>query len=150
MFRFFKSIEEIRATTQFPPRNAFFNKIKQKELPQSEYDEYKKLYDGKIALPSDDPNKWTNMSDYLKHYNCLDVEPLVEALSKCFEKFREYFHVDPGTKYSLPSIAFQSMMNHSDQSLPFASTYPDIKHGNQVRLMLRGKVDGGVSEVYHR
>ena len=80
----------------FPPRSAFFNQIKQKELSQEDYEGYKALYENRLQLPDDDPNKWRNMSDYLKHYNCLDVEPLVEALSTCFDKFRQYFQVDPG------------------------------------------------------
>lgn len=71
--------------------------MRQEELSEEDYSEYKSLYDTRVALPIDHPDKWFNMSHYLKHYNNLDVEPLVEALTTCFEKFHQYFGVDPGT-----------------------------------------------------
>ena len=43
-------------------------------------------------------DKWNNFADYLRYYNLLDTRPLAEALSICFEKFKEFFHVDPGDK----------------------------------------------------
>lgn len=71
--------------------------MRQEELSEEDYAEYKLLYDTRLALPNDHPDKWFNMSHYLKFYNNLDVEPLVEALTTCFEKFHQYFGVDPGT-----------------------------------------------------
>ena len=97
-FSYFSSIEEIRSTVEFPPKSAFFSKLKQAEVTDDEYNESKQLYDTRCSLPDDHPDKWTNFGDFLKHYNLLDVRPLVQALSVCFRKFREFFNVDPGTK----------------------------------------------------
>ena len=55
-----------------------------------------------------------------------------------------------GTKYSLPSIAFDAMYNHSDQNLPLVYTFPDSKDGDAVRLLFRSNVAGGISNVNHR
>ena len=97
-FRYFSSIEEIRSTVEFPPKSAFFSKLKQAEVDEEEYNESKNLYESRRSLPDGHPDKWTNFGDFLKHYNLLDVRPLVQALSVCFRKFREFFNVDPGTK----------------------------------------------------
>ena len=49
----------------------------------------------------------STMLDWLHFYNCLDTMPLVEAMSTSFEKFHEYFDVDPNMALSLPSLAFK-------------------------------------------
>ena len=97
-FRYFSSIEEIRSTVEFPPKSAFFSKLKQTEVNDDDYDDAKNLYESRCSLPDGHPDKWTNFGDFLKHYNLLDVRPLVQALSICFRKFKEFFNVDPGTK----------------------------------------------------
>ena len=97
--RYFSSIEDIRATLEFPPKSAFYSELKQLEVNEDDYIDAKNLYESRCLLPDNHPNKWSNFADYLKHYNLLDVRPLVKALSICFRKFREFFHVDPGTKF---------------------------------------------------
>ena len=88
--------------------------MKQCELAQADYDEYKLLYDTRLALPSDHPDKWFNMSQYLRYYNELDVAPLVEALTKCFDAFYEHFGVDPGMslllKLFILHVAYQMFL----------------------------------------
>ena len=100
-FRYFSSIEEIRSTVEFPPKSAFYSKLKQAKVDDDEYNDAKNLYESRRSLPDGHPDKWFNFGDYLKHYNLLDVRPLVQALSICFRKFREFFNVDPGTKLYL-------------------------------------------------
>ena len=55
---------------------------------------------------------------------------------------------------SLPSIAFQSMMNHCDESLPlivsFAKETKNFKHGEQVRQLFHDSIIGGITNVFHR
>ena len=55
------------------------------------------------------------MSDWLKYYNLLDCRPLVDAILKSFEKFHEYFGVDPMVNMSLPSIAFMYVIHYRIQ-----------------------------------
>ena len=71
--------------------------MKQVAVNDDDYNEAKALYESKCSLPEGDPERWTNFADFLRYYNLLDVRPLVQALSICFQKFREFFGVDPGT-----------------------------------------------------
>ena len=96
IFRYFSGIESIRETKQFPPRDAFFSKLTQSGCSEEDYVQCRQLYETRLNLPENHPDKWSNMSDYLRHYNLLDVAPLKEALLTCFESFKKYFRVDPG------------------------------------------------------
>ena len=64
------------------------------------------------------------------------------------------FKMTLASKLSLPSIAFQSMINHCDQSLPlivsFAKETKNFKHGEQVRQMFHNSIMGGITNVFHR
>ena len=64
-------------------------------------------YNRRRNLPSNHPDHMKNFRCWLKYYNELDVKPLVEALMNCFDKFYEYFGIDPVLYLSLPSIAFK-------------------------------------------
>ena len=96
MLRYFNGIESIRETIEFPSREAFFSKLTQSHCDEELYHECRKLYESRLNLPDNHPDKWFNMSCYLKHYNLLDVSPLKEALLTCFSSFKNYFLVDPG------------------------------------------------------
>ena len=140
---YFQDIESIRACVEFPPREAFYSKLKQCELPEEDYSAAKLIYDTKIQN-----GEWQNFSDYLKWYNLQDVGPLVVAISNCFDKFYEYFQIDGMTRLSLPSIAFQAMFELYDKSLPYVASF--TKKSEHIRKLFRSKVDGGVSNIYHR
>ena len=86
----------------------------------------------------------------------MDTRPLVEALKICFQKFKEYFDVDPGTKLSLPGIAFTAKYNMFDQALPYVVTFSKaadgktgFSPGDHVRQLFRNS-DGGITNCYHR
>ena len=128
-------------STQFPAKKEFFNHFKQKEIDQNTYDSAKQLYESKIAS-----NEWRNMSDYLRYYNLLDVKPLIQALQSCFENYSKYFQVDPMSKLSLPSIAFEAMYSLFDEKLPFVYSFND----SDIQQLFRSNVIGGLSTVFHR
>ena len=138
---YFKSIEEIRETVEFPPKSAFFSTLKQSGPADEDYNQAKSLYESKII-----EGQWTNFSDYLKWYNCQDVDPLVTAIQNSFGKFFEYFGIDPLTKLSLPSIAFQAMFSLFDKKLPYVASFTKNSIG---RTMFRKRVDGGLSTCFH-
>ena len=144
---YFPSIESIRECVVFPPKSAFFSRLKQTGPTDEDYEKAKSLYESRIELPEDHLDKWNNFSDYLKWYNCQDVGPLVIALQNCFGKFYEYFKIDPFTRLSLPSIAFEAMFGLFDKSLPFVASFTKTC---EVRQLFRDNVVGGVSNIYHR
>ena len=88
IFSLFTSVEQIIKTTVFPTRDQFYSKLKRQHVDQELYDKMKSLFEHRISLPDDHPQKWKNMTDYLKYYNELDVQPLVNALEKCFKSFK--------------------------------------------------------------
>ena len=138
---YFPTIESIRLCTVFPPKSAFYSKLKQCGPSDDDYDDAKSMYETKI-----NDGSWSNFSDYLQWYNCQDVGPLVTAISNCFNKFYEYFYIDPLMHLSLPSIAFKAMFAAFDKSMPYVSSFKS----DEIRQMFRESVDGGVANIYHR
>ena len=105
-------MEELKSCTTFPPKTAFFSKLKQADVDDQTYADAKIMYETKIAT-----SEWKNMSDYLRHYNMLDVVPLVEALKSCFHNYAKFFDVDACSKLSLPSIGFNAKIAFENYAL---------------------------------
>ena len=143
IYRYFTTMAQLNSCVVFPPKQAFYNEIQQMPINDNDYEDVRKLFNSKIA-----ENKWKNMSDYLKYYNLLDVEPLVDALKNCFSNYDKFFDIDALRYLSLPSIGFQSMYNVYDQNLPFVFSFNKI--GDEVRKLFRDNVLGGLSTVFHR
>ena len=72
-----------------------------------DYNEAKAEYESRKLLPETNPKHIANMADWLRHYNLLDCQPLVQALDNMFEKIHTLFSIDPSTHHSLPSIALK-------------------------------------------
>ena len=154
-YRFYSTMQQIRSATSFPPIGAFFNKLKQQHISEDDYNSSKSLFESKQAA-----GEWRNMSDYLKYYNLLDVEPLVQAITICFENYAKFFFVDSCSKLSLPTIGFDAMYRMYDQTLPLVFTFNDkndVEIGEYlkrkvkpVRELFREQVIGGLSTVFHR
>ena len=148
-------MEQLRTATSFPPKEAFFNKLKQQNISEEDYNSSKSLYQSKQAA-----GEWKNMSDYLRYYNLLDVEPLVQAITICFDNYAKFFNVDSCSRMSLPSIGFEAMYLMHDQDLPFVFTFNDKnaeklserleRKINPIRELFREQVVGGLSTVFHR
>ena len=153
-------MQQIRNATSFPPIQAFFNKLKQQHIAEDDYNSSKTLFESKQAA-----GEWRNMGDYLKYYNLLDVEPLVQAIISCFDNYAKFFNVDACSRMSLPSIGFEAMYRLYDQSLPFVFTSNDKKKKGKkvkkieeylkrkiksIRELFREQVIGGLSTVFHR
>ena len=148
-------MQQLRTASSFSPKQAFFNKMKQEHIDDDTYNACKSLYESKLAA-----GEWNNMSDYLKYYNLLDVEPLVQAIQTCFNNYAKFFNVDACSRMSLPSIGFAAMYKMHDQSMPFVFSFNDkicINIGKKLKRLLapirqtfRQQVVGGLSTVFHR
>ena len=115
----------------------------QRNIDDDLYYSSKSIYQAKIAA-----GEWNNMTDYLKYYNLLDVEPLVQALTICFHNYAKFFDVDACSNMSLPSISYQAMYKLHDQSLPFVFSFNEA--GDCIRRLFRETLTGGLSTVFHR
>ena len=142
----FNSIEQIEETTVFPAYEEFFSTLKNANVDRDEYERAKLLYNEHFNLPDEHPDKWHSMRDWLKHYNLLDVKPLVTAIENSFTAFTRHFSVDPYTHLSLPSLAFKAMFKMYDKKLPLSYSFGD----DDLRKLFRGSIVGGLTNVYHR
>ena len=55
-------MQQIRNAISFPPKQAFFNKLKQQHISDDDYNSSKSLFQSKQAA-----GEWKNMGDYLLH-----------------------------------------------------------------------------------
>ena len=146
-YQYFKSVEQVNATTEFPPYEAFHSSLKG-DVAIEEYESAKRLFNHRRSLPSKHPNHWSSMKDYLQFYNQLDTKPLVEAIVNSFEAFAYHFDVAPNRSFSLPSMAFKSMFNQYDRSLPLS--YSFRPKDDEIRQLFRNSSIGGLTTVTHR
>ena len=141
-YSYFSSIEQIDACEEFPPRDAFFNDLKEKEMSLSDYSEAKAEFDRRKNLPNNHPDKIFNMRCWLKLYNALDVRPLVKAIGNCFDVFNRLFGQDPSCFNSLPSMALETALGLYSSNSPTAWSFkPSMNH---ARELFRDNINGGL------
>ena len=67
-YELFQTVEQIRACTVFPPYDSFTTCLKG-NVDEKIYEESKNLFEHRLNLPDDDPEKWTSFEDFLRYYN---------------------------------------------------------------------------------
>ena len=147
-YSLYNSIEELEAATEFPDPTGFFNDLKQTSVDMELYEKAKSLYDARKKLPVDHPDRMENMKCWLRYYNQLDTEPLVQAIESSFQAFNQYFGIDPHLHHSLPSMAFDAMFSNYDSNLPYVVTFDSLN--DDIRLLFRSNLIGGLTSVLHR
>ena len=141
-YSYFSSIEQIDACEEFPPRDAFFNDLKETEMPLCDYLEAKAEFDRRKNLPNNHPDKIFNMRCWLKIYNSLDVTPLIEAIGNCFDVFNRLFGQDPSCFNSLPSMALETALGLYCSNSPTAWSFKPSM--NTARELFRDNINGGL------
>ena len=144
----FKSIEDMERCKEFPPKEAFFNELKQIAIEDADYDEAKSLFDQFKSLPESHSDHIKDFKGWLKYYNMIDCRPLNEAITNSFNKFYDCFKIDANLHLSLPSMAFKAMFNLSDKSAPCVVSFN--KTNDEVRQLFRSSVIGGICNVQRR
>ena len=142
----YSSIEQINNSCEFPCREDFFSELKLKHIDQEEYDTAKSEYYRRKKLPSSDPEKIYNMGNWLEHYNRLDVDPLIEAVTNMSESYYKYFETDLFSKSSLPAISLDAMFTLHDKNLPYAYTFKN----EEVHQIFKSNVIGGITNIYKK
>ena len=145
---YFTDIKQVENTNVFPAPEAFYSSLKKESVDMDVYLTAKKEFETRIALPTGHPDKMTSFKCWLKYYNNLDVQPMIEAIDKSFAAFHKYFDVDPTVNLTLPSIAYKAMFNLYDPTLPLAYSFPN--RFDHVRKLFRENQVGGLTNVYQR
>ena len=144
----YKSVEELRSTTEFPSRDQFFSELKQETVDEESYQKAREEFNRRKMLPVGHAERMQSMACWLKHYNLIDVKPLVDAIDKSFSAFHEYFRVDGNQFHSLPSMAFSSLFKQYPENLPFVQTFN--QSNDDLRQWFRSNLIGGLTSVYRR
>jgi hypothetical protein len=115
---------------EFPPREAFYNRLTKKNLTEQEYQEVKSIYDKHCKT--------------FKDYHDIYLRGDVILLAEVFEKYRdlsmESYGIDPIWYVSGPSFFYNAMLKMCKARLPL------IKDEEMYRLVKSG-IRGGVCGV---
>ena len=148
-YQHFKTVAELKATTEFPPMEAFYSALKSGLTCNDEsYANAKALFEERQKLPEDHPDKMNNMLDYLRYYNNQDVGPLVTAIKSWFDSFEEIFGIDGFQYSSLASMASNAMFKQFDDNAPLLYSLPPWKKNLSEKM--KESVVGGLCTALHR
>ena len=89
-----------------------------------------------------------NMLEYLKFYNCVDVEVLTAAFSRYSKSFFENFALNPLDFVSLPGMAEKAMWRHYDTTVNSPYTFHD--NFSHVPKLIKSQIVGGLACCFHR
>ena len=103
----FKTVEAMKNCIEFPSITDFWSDLKQNTVDEKSYESAKQEFDRRRKLPDTHADHISNMFDWLRYYNLLDVKPLTRAIETANSKFNEFFNVDPLISMSLPSLAYE-------------------------------------------
>ena len=147
-YQYFASIEDVKKCIEFPPYREFYSQLKQKNVPIEEYNEAKLLYEKCRLLPDGDTNQMKNMLDFLIYYNANDVMPLITAIKRCFSAYDSCFEQNAYTALSLPSLASAAAFHLYDKRAALCFSFNESN--NDLRILFRESIIGGLVNVYHR
>lgn len=122
--------------SRLPPHDAFFSKLKNANITDEEYQHCQSVFT---------EFNMTSMKDFLVWYNNKDVKPMLEAIEKMFQfyKNRKIDMFKDGI--SVPGLTLKYMF----QDLPFYFTLATEKY-KDVYHLLKNNIVGGPSIVFHR
>ena len=144
----FTDIKQLEMTTTFPTPDAFYSSLKNEAVDPNVYIAAKNEFERRLSLQNDHPDKMTSFKCWLKYYNDLDVQPMIEAINNSFKAFHKFFDVDPTVNLTLPSIAYRAMFNSYDKKLPLAYSFSN--RFDHVRRLFRENQVGGLTNVFQR
>ena len=143
-YTLFTTIEAMRECTSFPDIEVF---RRDKDIDLDVYENCKKIFHERIALPNNDPNKWYNFVDYLKFYNLSDVLPTSMALINQFNTFNICFGLNPLQCMGLPQYSRKVMYKMYDPNAPSIFSFDAESTATKI---FRSQTLGGLCSVYKR
>ena len=148
-YSLYNSVEEIRNAKKFPKYTDFRSSLKGGALPDKKlYIKTAREFHRRKLLPTGHPEKLNSMLGFLKYYNSLDVAPLAEAITNCFQCYDKYFGVNPITSLSLPALASIAMYKNFEENSPLFFTFSETF--KEINDLFRKNMNGGLVNVYLR
>ena len=148
-YQFYSSVQELKSAREFPPLSAFHSDLKNGLTCDNEsYQKAKLMFESRMNLPDNSPEKWNSMEDYLRWYNDLDVLPLVGAIKSWFASYKATFGIDGYQFASLASMAQASMFSLFDTNAPFLHSLPPWE--KDLSKKFKSSIVGGLCTNLHR
>ena len=132
-YEYMDSIAKFREP-QLPAREAFFNRLNDEELSETDYEHAQKVWQAM---------RIKDMREYHDFYLGLDVTLLADCFEHLRKVSRETFGLDVAHYYTLPGYAYDVMLKMTGVRLELLS---DI----DMLQMIEGGIRGGVTVASHR
>jgi len=143
-YDYFNSYDKIN-NTELPPHEAFFNKLKNKNITDEEYN---------VCINAWKDNNMKTFKDFLEWYNNLDVLPFVEAIEKMkeFYKLKRLDIFKDGV--SLPGLVLKYLIKSTDSEFYLFDEEDKItkedRKRNNLFYLLKDSIVGGPSIIFNR
>lgn len=135
-YEWFTNLEKLNETC-LPPHEAFYSKLKAKNISVDEYDE---------CLSAWNERKMQSMRDYLTYYQMLDVTPFLAAVANQVQFYSEKGLDLFKSAVSLPGISFKYVFD----SFPKARFMLFNSSTCDIHKALQSQMTGGPAIVFSR
>ncbi|NBO67009.1 MAG: hypothetical protein EBU88_19555, partial [Acidobacteria bacterium] len=143
-YEFFDNYDKLNYNA-LPPHKAFFNRLKNKNITDEEYN---------ICVDAWNNNNMKTFEDFLEWYNNLDVLPFIEAVEKMktFYKAKRLDLFKDGV--SLPGLVLKYLMKSTDSEFYLFDEDDKItneeRKRNNLFYLLKDSIVGGPSIIFNR
>ena len=122
--------------TKLPPHEAFFNKLKNKNITDEEY---------KICVDAWNNNNMKTFKDFLEWYNNLDVIPFIEAIEKMKVFYQEKKLDIFKDGVSLPGLVLKYLMKSTESKFSLFE-----QNDKDLYDLMKNGIVGGPSIIFKR
>ena len=122
--------------TKLPPHEAFFNKLKNKNIADEEY---------KICVDAWNNNNMKTFKDFLEWYNNLDVIPFIEAIEKMKLFYQEKKLDIFKDGVSLPGLVLKYLMKSTESKFSLFE-----QNDKDLYDLMKNGIVGGPSIIFKR
>jgi len=129
-----KNLESVEAIEKLPPREEFYDELKESNISQEEYHHAQKVWDY---------FKCRNLKEYMVLYLKTDITLLADVMENYRQFFQSRFGLDCSHYLSLPGLSYDCMLKHTKNQLDYIYT-------DEMFNFLKRGMRGGVSMITHR
>ena len=136
-YEFIDSIEKLNFPKP-PPHDAFYSTLHQSNITDEEYT---------LVVDTWQKESWTSLRDHLIHYNLLDVNPFVQAISNLLQPYFQDGIDLFKNSFSMSGAAKLQMQKEINRGT-FFCLFP--KRHSDLYQKLRSHLTGGLSMIFSR